>query len=98
MALQGGKQASHLEAEGDRNRLLQVGARGHWRRAVLPRELFRGCNRAAACLLNTVEGRLDLQDGGGVRNVLGCRPPVAVLAGVPPAQMGNLVDKAEHWV
>jgi hypothetical protein len=36
MALQGGEQARHLEAECDRNRLLQVGAGRHRRRAMIP--------------------------------------------------------------
>jgi ATP dependent DNA ligase domain len=40
MALQGGEQARHLKAEGDRHRLLQVGAGRHRRRAMVSRMLF----------------------------------------------------------
>src|SRR5262245_64007617 len=98
MALKGGEQARHLEAEGDWHCLLQVGAGRHRRRAMLLCKLLRGRNGAVEILGDQVERSLDLQDGGRVRDVLGGRPPMAVLASISPAQTRDLVDKAKHWV
>ena len=64
---------------------------------MVPGELFRSGNGAVEVFAYQIERRFDLQDSRGVGDVLGSGSPVAVFAGVTPAQMRNLMDEAKQF-
>jgi hypothetical protein len=74
--------ATSLEAEGDRQRLLEMGAAGHRRIAIAPRQGDQRLPDLIEVALDQRERRPDLEDGRGVHDVLGRRAPVQVAAGL----------------
>ena len=61
MALQGGEPQRALEAEGDRQRMLGVGAPGHRRVAVTARQVDQGSLAARQILVDQLERLAQLQ-------------------------------------
>ena len=98
MAFDRGEQLGHLEAEGDRNRLLQVASRDHRRVAVPLREIGERGRDGAQIVVDELERLAHLQHRRGVGNVLRGRAPVAVLAKLVAAQRVQLRDHTQDRI
>ena len=82
MAVEHGQPDRGLVAEGDRQRLLQVGATGHRRIAVLLRQVSEDGAQRRDVFLDNLETGADPQHVGRVHDVLGGGAPVHIAAGV----------------
>ena len=91
MAVHHGEPDRALVAEGDRQRLLQVGAAGHGGVAILFRESRQRGRNSRHVSLDDGERGADLQHRGGVHDVLRGRAPVHVAAG-----FAELLRKLPH--
>ena len=98
MALESAEQGRHFVAEGDWHRLLQIAAAGHRRIAILLGEFGERVGDVVDFLLDDVERLADLQDGGGVGDVLSGGAPVRPFAERALAQLDQLLDHGEHRI
>ncbi len=96
--VKGGEPGRRLVAEGDRHRLLQVAAAGHRRVAVALGERRQRIRDGHDIRLDEVERLADLQDGGGVGDVLGGGAPMAPFAQAVTAQRDELLHHGEHRI
>ena len=76
MAVKGGEPYGRLEAKGDRQRMLQMGAPGHRRIAIAPREPGEIAAQRREVGLDQRQPGTDLQHRGGIHDVLRRRPPM----------------------
>ena len=93
MALQGGEPQRALEAEGDRQRMLGVGAPGHRRVAVAARQVDQGRLAARQILVDQLERLTQLQHQAGVHDVLSRGAPMHPAAGVARAGLAERFDQ-----
>ncbi len=98
VALHGGEQRGHLEAEGERHRLLQVAAPRHRRIAIAPRQVGEGRGDRLHVRLDQVERGADLQDRRGVGDVLRGGAPMAPLAEPVGAEPDDLLHHAQDRI
>src|SRR6516164_4865059 len=98
MALHGGKQRRHLEAEGERYRLLQVAAPGHRRVAVAARKIGERGGDRLHVLFDRPECGADLQDRRRVGDVLGGCAPMAPFAESVGTERYELLHHAEDRI
>src|SRR5258707_9120511 len=98
MALESREVGCSLVAERDRHRLLKIAASCHRGVAIAlckGRKRVRDRNEIS---LDEFEGFADLQDSGGVRDVLGGGAPMAPFAEAVPAQRNELLDDWQHRI
>ena len=88
----GGEGDGEFVAEGDGERVLHVGAAGHGGVAVPLGEAGEGGRELDEFALDQVEPGLDLEDGGGVHDVLRRGAPVDVFRGVFRRHLVQLLD------
>ena len=86
-----------LVSEGDRQRMLQVGAAGHRRVAMAPGEVGEVAARGCEVGFDEVEAGADLQHHGGIHDVLGGGPPVQPAPGLPGA-LGELAHQGKDRI
>ena len=98
MPVEGGEPGRRLVAEGDRHRLLQVAAASHRGVAVALGERRQRVGDRDDVGLDEVERLADLQDGGGVGDVLGGGAPVAPFAQAVAAQRDELLHHRQHRI
>ncbi len=98
MALESREVGCGLVAERDRHRLLEIAAACHRGVAIA---LCQGRKRVRdrnEINLDEIEGFADLQDSGGVGDVLGGGAPMTPLAEAVPAQRNELLDDRQHRI
>ncbi len=81
-------------AERDGDRLLQIAATRHGRIAITASEVGQVAGDGCQVVLDQQECLPDLQDGSGIRDILGGRSPVAVLSQMIRAGGHELLH---HW-
>src|SRR5215472_16138600 len=98
VALEPGQIGRNLVAERDRYCLLEIAAARH-RRVAMP---FGQCRKRIRDRheigLNEIQRFADLQDRGGVRDVLGGGTPMTPLAEAVPAQGNELLHDRQHRI
>jgi hypothetical protein len=80
-----------LVAEGDRQRLLQMGSPGHRRIAVQAGEIGQGAHDIGELGFDQRDRLAQLQHGRGIHDVLGGSAPVQIAAGFAEP-LGELAD------
>jgi hypothetical protein len=96
--VEGGEPGRRLVAEGDRHGLLEVAAAGHRGVAVAFGKRGQRIGDRDDVGFDEVERFADLQDGGGVGDVLGGGAPVAPFAQAVAAQRDELLHHGEDRV
>ena len=98
MTLQRGEPERALEAEGDRQCVLGVGAPGHRGVPVAARQSLERRLDAPQILPDQLETVAQLQHERGVDDVLGGGPPVHVAAGIARARMAQSLDERHDGI
>ncbi len=98
VALERGEPGCAFVAERDRHRLLKIAPPRHGRVAVALGEAGEGIGDPDDVGFDEVERLANLQDGGGVGDVLGGGAPMAPFAETVPAQGDELLDYRQHRV
>ena len=86
-----------LVAEGHRQRLLQMGAPGHRRVAITRGEIGQDTAECSDIRLDDLEAGADLQDYGGIHDVLRGRTPMHITASVA-ALLYHLVHQRQDRI
>jgi len=97
MAVEGGEPDRGLVAEGHRQRVLQMGAPRQWCVAMAPGEVGEMPANCRQIVFDQREPRADLQDDGGIHDVLGRGSPMDVAA-VLARPFGELADERQDRV
>ena len=90
--------AAILKPKVERHRLLQVAAARHRRIAVAPRQIGERRGDGLHVLFDQVERGADLQDRGGVGDVLRGGAPMAPFAQPVGAQVDDLLHHAQNRI
>ena len=97
VAVEPGEPHRRLVAEGDRQRVLQMGAPGHRRVAVAPRQRAEMAAHRVEIRLDQLEPVADLQHRGGVHDVLRRRAPMQPAPAVA-GPLGQLAHQRQDRV